>query len=62
MSDELDPGIDSHAASHDPAQAEDARRPMQSPRMSAETLQAAKKVLGRLTADGPRQAGPDTRH
>ena len=49
MSDQLDNGREPHADSHALAQGQAGTAAPSTPRMSAETLQAAMKVLGRLT-------------
>ena len=61
MSDEFNNGTDPQAASNDAGQSADLWHSTQAPKMSAETLQAAKKVLGRLAGDGHRQGSLDAR-
>lgn len=51
MSDPLDNGLEPHVDSHELARAENTMAAPHTPRMPAETLQAAMRVLARLTGE-----------
>jgi hypothetical protein len=59
MSDDLDHANVPELSSQDASPATDTERRAHKPGMSAETLQAAKRVMGRLAGESHRQGGSD---